>query len=264
VLKDLIESGKVPVAELNKIFRQAQESSIIVNAHRVNGGLMPHISQDANSELSDFYFVQQEDAEKCVGLIVALIQKRIPERFGLDPMTDIQVLTPMHRGSLGASNLNAYLQEALNGGNKPAIEHGGRVFKNGDKVMQIRNDYDKDVYNGDIGFIRRTDADAGLLSVEIDGREVIYEQQELDELIHAYAVSIHKSQGSEYPAVIIPIHTQHYVLLQRNLLYTGITRGKKLVVLVGTKKAVAIAVANDDTKRRYTYLAERFRQASTV
>ena len=264
VLKDLIESGKVPVAELNKIFRQAQESSIIVNAHRVNGGFMPRISRDADSALSDFYFVQQEDAEKCVGLIVSLIQKRIPERFGLDPMTDIQVLTPMHRGSLGASNLNASLQQALNGGHKPAIERGGRVFKNGDKVMQIRNDYDKDVYNGDIGFIRRTDAEAGILSVEIDGREVIYEQQELDELIHAYAVSIHKSQGSEYPAVIIPIHTQHYVLLQRNLLYTCITRGKELVVLVGTKKAVSIAVKNDDTKPRYTYLAERLRQASTV
>jgi exodeoxyribonuclease V alpha subunit len=263
VLKDLIESRAIPVAELNEIFRQARESRIVVNAHRVNGGLMPYISPDADEDLSDFYFVQQEDPEKCVELILTLIQERIPERFGLDPMTDVQVLTPMHRGSLGASNLNAALQKALNPGDKPSIERGGRVFKTGDKVMQIRNDYDKDVYNGDIGFIRVADPAAGLLSVEIDGREVTYEQQELDELIHAYAVSIHKSQGSEYPAVIIPIHTQHYMLLQRNLLYTGITRGKKLVVLVGTKKAVSIAVRNDDTKHRFTYLAERLRQAMT-
>jgi exodeoxyribonuclease V alpha subunit len=263
VLKDLIGSGVVPVAELNEIFRQAQKSGIVVNAHRVNRGLMPNISP-ANADLSDFYFVRQEDPEKCVEMILALIRERIPERFGLDPMHDVQVLTPMHRGSLGSSNLNTALQEALNPGDKPAIEREGRLFKAGDKVMQIRNDYDKDVYNGDIGFIRVADPDAGILSVEVDGRLITYERPELDELIHAYAVSIHKSQGSEYPAVIIPIHTQHYVLLQRNLLYTAITRGKKLVVIVGTKKALAIAVANDDTKHRYTYLGERLRGFAAI
>jgi exodeoxyribonuclease V alpha subunit len=265
ILKDLISSGAVLVAELNEIFRQAQKSGIVVNAHRVNGGSMPYASRDTDAKnLRDFYFVQQEVPEKCVEMILTLVKERIPERFGLDPMMDIQVLTPMHRGSLGASNLNSALQQALNSGDRPAVERGGRVFKVGDKVMQIRNDYEKDVYNGDIGFIRRADREAGLLSVEIDGREITYESIDLDELIHAYAVSIHKSQGSEYPAVVMPIHTQHYVLLQRNLLYTGITRGKKLVVLVGTKKAVAIAVANDDTKRRYTYLGCRLRQAAAI
>jgi exodeoxyribonuclease V alpha subunit len=262
VLKDLIESGVVPVAELNEIFRQAQKSGIVVNAHRVNSGKMPYTRQD--EELSDFYFVEQEDPEKCVEIILSMIQERIPQRFGFDPMHDVQVLTPMHRGSLGASNLNAALQKSLNPGDKPAIERDGRLFKAGDKVMQIRNDYDKDVYNGDIGFILMADPNAGILSVDIDGRAITYERQDLDALIHAYAVSIHKSQGSEYPAVIIPIHTQHYMLLQRNLLYTGITRGKKLVVLVGTKKAVSIAVANDDTKHRRTYLCERLRQAAAI
>ncbi|MDR1943246.1 MAG: ATP-binding domain-containing protein, partial [Synergistaceae bacterium] len=236
------------------------ESGIIVNAHRVNSGLLP-IDSKGPGTLRDFYFVLQDDPEKCVEMILTLVKDRIPARFGLDPVEDVQVLTPMHRGSLGASNLNEALQRALNPEDRPSIERGGRVFKVGDKVMQIRNDYDKEVYNGDIGFVCRVDREAGLLCAEIDGREVTYESSEFDELVHAYAVSIHKSQGSEYPAVVMPIHTQHYVLLQRNLLYTGITRGKKLVVLVGTKKAVAIAVANDDTKRRYTYLGERLRQA---
>jgi exodeoxyribonuclease V alpha subunit len=264
VLKDLIESGAVPVVELNEIFRQAQKSGIVVNAHRVNAGAMPDISP-RNTGLSDFYFVREEDPEKCVGIILALVSERIPQRFGFDPMHDVQVLSPMHRGLLGVSNLNAVLQKSLNPGNKPTIERGGRFFKAGDKVMQTRNDYDKDVYNGDIGFISMTDPEAGILSAEIDGRPITYERQEIDdELIHAYAVSIHKSQGSEYPAVIIPVHTQHYVLLQRNLLYTGITRGRKLVVLVGTKKAVSIAVANDDTRHRCTYLCERLRQAAAI
>jgi exodeoxyribonuclease V alpha subunit len=263
VLKDLISSGVIPVAELNEIFRQARESGIIVNAHRVNSGLFPEISNDKD-KLRDFYFVQQDDAEKCVEMILTLVKERIPERFGLDPIEDVQVLTPMHRGSLGSSNLNAELQRVLNPGDGPSMERGGRIFKTGDKVMQIRNNYDKDVYNGDIGFISSVDNNAGLISAEIDGHAVVYESAELDELVHAYAVSIHKSQGSEYPAVIMPFHTQHYVLLQRNLLYTGITRAKKLVVLVGTKKAVAIAVRNDDTKRRYTYLGERLRQAVEV
>ncbi len=259
VLKDLIESGEIPVARLDKIFRQAQESGIVVNAHRVNTGQLP--GELPAGGLRDFYFVEQEDPERCVELIQRLVCERIPERFGLDPVEDVQVLTPMHRGSLGASHLNAVLQRALNPEGGPALERGGRRFRRGDKVMQIRNNYDKEVYNGDIGYICRTDPEAGLVAVEMDGRQIVYEAVEFDELIHAYAVSIHKSQGSEYPAVVIPIHTQHYVLLQRNLLYTGITRGKELVVLVGTKKALSIAVRNDDTKHRYTYLAERLRTA---
>jgi exodeoxyribonuclease V alpha subunit len=260
VLKDLIASGVVPVAELNEIFRQARESSIIVNAHRVNSGLFPEISGD-KSKLRDFYFVSQDDTDKCVDMILTLVKERIPERFGFDPIEDVQVLTPMHRGSLGSSNLNGELQRVLNPGGRPSIERSGRIFKVGDKVMQTRNNYDKDVYNGDIGFISGVDSNAGLISVEMDGRSAVYESADLDELVHAYAVSIHKSQGSEYPAVVIPFHTQHYIMLQRNLLYTGITRGKRLVVLVGTKKAIAIAVRNDDTKRRYTYLGERLRQS---
>ena len=257
VLKDLIASGVVPVARLNEIYRQARESSIIVNAHRVNSGLQP--AEPKGDELRDFYFVQVEDPERCVDMILNLVQNRIPARFGLDPMEDVQVLTPMHKGTLGSSNLNAVLQGVLNPGAGASIERAGRIFKTGDKVMQIRNDYDKDVYNGDIGFVCSVDAEAGLMSVDIDGKRIQYESIDLDDLVHAYAVSIHKSQGSEYPAVIIPVHTQHYVLLQRNLLYTGITRGKELVVLVGTKRAVAIAVKNDDTKRRCTYLGERLR-----
>ncbi|MDR3333235.1 MAG: ATP-dependent RecD-like DNA helicase [Synergistaceae bacterium] len=258
VLKDLIASGAIPVAELNEIFRQAKESSIIVNAHRVNSGLTP--VEPSGNGLHDFYFVQLEEPEKCVEMILTLVRERIPARFGLNPATDIQVLTPMHKGTLGASNLNSVLQRELNPGGGAAIERGGRVFRTGDKVMQIRNNYDKDVYNGDIGFINRVDPEAGLITVDIDGRPIQYEAMDFDELVHAYAVSIHKSQGSEYPAVVIPLHTQHYVLLQRNLLYTGITRGRELVVIVGTKRAVAIAVKNDDTRRRYTYLGERLRK----
>ncbi|MDR3321627.1 MAG: ATP-dependent RecD-like DNA helicase [Synergistaceae bacterium] len=276
VLKDLISSRAVPVAELSEIFRQARESGIIVNAHRVNSGLLPEELQcpDASGgfggreagdkgdgALRDFYFVTQDDPEKCVQLILTLVRDRIPARFGLNPISDVQVLTPMHRGSLGASNLNEALQRVLNPGDGPSIERGGRKFKVGDKVMQIRNDYERDVYNGDIGFVIRADDEAGFLTVDMDGREIVYDANSFDALIHAYAVSIHKSQGSEYPAVVMPIHTQHYVLLQRNLLYTGITRGKRLVVLVGTKKAASIAVKNDRTKHRYTYLGERLRQA---
>jgi exodeoxyribonuclease V alpha subunit len=257
VLKDMISSGVVPVAELNEIFRQASQSSIIVNAHRVNSGLQPE--EPRGNGLHDFYFVQMDDPERCVEMILTLVRDRIPARFGLDPVEDIQVLTPMHKGTLGASNLNAVLQRELNPGQGASIERGGRVFRTGDKVMQIRNNYEKDVYNGDIGFVLSVDAEAGLMTVGIDGRRIQYEAMDFEELVHAYAVSIHKSQGSEYPAVVIPLHTQHYVLLQRNLLYTGITRGKELVVIVGTKRAVSIAVKNDDTRRRCTYLGERLR-----
>ncbi|MDR1965748.1 MAG: ATP-dependent RecD-like DNA helicase [Synergistaceae bacterium] len=259
VLRDMIASGTIPVAELNVIFRQARDSGIIVNAHRVNSGLMP--VEGARRGLRDFYFVEQDDPERCVELILSLVRERIPERFGLDPVEDVQVLTPMHKGTLGASNLNALLRGELNSGEGSSMASGGRVYKTGDKVMQIRNNYEKEVYNGDIGFVRRVDADAGQLSVGFDDNEVFYVREELDELVHAYAVSIHKSQGSEYPAVVIPIHMQHFVLLQRNLLYTGITRAKELVVLVGARRALSVAVRNDDTRRRYTNLCARLRAA---
>lgn len=263
ILADLIVSGVLPVVELNEIFRQAKESRIIVNAHRVNMGEMP-LLDEAHSELKDFYFIEQEDPLRCLEIIKMLVTERIPGRFELDAVDDIQVLTPMHRGSVGAINLNQELQQILNPGSGLQIKRGGRVFKTGDKVMQIRNNYDKEVYNGDIGRIVSIDVECQEIWVCIDNREVPYEFTELDELVHAYAVSIHKSQGSEYPAVVIPILTQHYVLLQRNLLYTGITRGKSLVVLVGTKKALSIALKNDKTRHRYTYLAQRLRNECGV
>lgn len=260
VLKDLISSRMLPVAELNKIFRQATRSSIVTNAHRVNSGRIP-VELEGAGDLRDFYIVEREEPEECIDMILSLVKKRIPARFGLDPVQDIQVLTPMHKGTLGAINLNAVLQRELNPTPAQSIERGGRVFQAGDKIMQIRNNYDKEIFNGDIGFIKHADKNAGLLTADIDGREILFEANDLDELTHAYAVSIHKSQGSEYPAVVIPIHTQHYVMLQRNLLYTAITRGKELVVLVGTKKAMSIAVNNDRTKLRYTYLGERLKRA---
>jgi len=271
VLNDLISSGALPVAELNVIFRQARDSGIIVNAHRVNAGLMPlepektkgreRAEDEKNSRLRDFYFVEQDDPSKCVDIILSLVKERIPRRFGLDPALEVQVLTPMRKGTLGVSNLNSILREELNPGEGNSVTVGGRVFKSGDKVMQIRNDYDKEVYNGDIGLVTSVDAAARLVSVVFDDNPVRYEAEELEELVHAYAVSIHKSQGSEYPAVVIPIHTQHYVLLQRNLLYTGITRAKELVVLVGTRRALHIAVKNDKTRLRFTHLTSRVNSA---
>ena len=205
--------------------------------------------------------MEQEDPSRCVDIILSLVKERIPKRFGLDPALEVQVLTPMRKGILGASNLNTVLRGELNPGDGNSITAGGRVFKSGDKVMQIRNDYDKEVYNGDIGLVTSVDSVARLVSVVFDENSVSYEAEELDELMHAYAVSIHKSQGSEYPAVVIPIHTQHYVLLQRNLLYTGITRAKELVVLVGTRRALQIAVKNDKTRLRFTHLTSRVNAA---
>ncbi|MHB9097257.1 MAG: SF1B family DNA helicase RecD2 [Syntrophales bacterium] len=257
VLRDVIESRAVPVVELTEIFRQARESSIVVNAHMINEGKMPNL-QSSPEKLDDFYFIEQEDPQKVMELIITLVKERIPKRFGFDPIDDIQVLTPMHRGIIGGTNLNVELQKALNPGEE-GVSRMGRLYRVGDKVMQIANNYDKEVYNGDIGRITGIDTEAQEVSVAIDTREVLYDFSELDELIHAYAVSIHKSQGSEYPAVVIPILTQHYILLQRNLLYTGVTRGKKLVVIVGTKKAMAIAIRNNKTEKRYTLLSERMR-----
>jgi len=258
VLKDIIESRAVPVVELNEIFRQAKESSIIVTAHRINEGLMPDLGS-SQEKPDDFYFIEQEDPQKVAEWIITLVKERIPKRFGFDPFDDIQVLTPMHRGVVGGINLNRELQKALNPGDE-GVTRMGRLYRVNDKVMQIANNYDKEVYNGDIGRIIAIDREAQEITVAIDNREIPYDFSEMDELIHAYAVSIHKSQGSEYPAVVIPILTQHYLLLQRNLLYTGVTRGKKLVVIVGTRKAMAIAIRNNQPEKRYTLLKERMKR----
>ena len=260
VLKDIIDSGVCPVVHLNEIYRQSRESMIVVNAHRINSGEMPFLDERGEvSSLSDFYFIEESDPDKALEIITRLVTLRMPQKFGLDPVRDIQVLTPMHRGSVGTARLNLELREALNTCQGSKVLRMGRTLQEGDKVMQIRNNYEKDVYNGDIGTVVRIDGEESRVIVEMDSGRVSYDFSELDELTHAYAVSIHKSQGSEYPAVVIPIMTQHYMMLQRNLLYTGITRGKKLVVVIGTRKAVAIAVKNDKTRKRYTRLAERLK-----
>ncbi len=258
VLKDIIDSGAVTVVQLKEIFRQASRSRIIVNAHRINSGRLPDLQthESPDPATADFYFIQQEDPDRVVEIILELIQSRIPRRFGLDPLNDIQVLTPMHRGSIGASNLNRRLQNQLNPG-QDLIARGDQGFRVRDKVMQIRNNYEKEVFNGDIGRIIRIDSFSRQVIGSFDGREVAYEAGELDEIVPAYAISVHKSQGSEYPAVVIPLHTQHFLLLQRNLIYTAVTRGRELVVMVGTRKALAIAVKNDKPQHRYTHLKSR-------
>jgi exodeoxyribonuclease V alpha subunit len=257
VMSDLISSGAIPVVRLTEVFRQAAQSRIITTAHRINQGSIPDLSPPGTN--SDFYFVQADDPETAVPRIIELVKARIPSRFGLDPIRDIQVLCPMNRGGIGARSLNIELQAALNPAGERKVERFGWTFAPGDKVMQIENDYDKEVYNGDIGYIDDVDPDAGELVARFDGRPVTYGFGELDMLVPAYATTIHKSQGSEYPAVVIPVMTQHYAMLQRNLLYTGVTRGKRLVVLVGQKKAVAIAVRNVSGRRRWSKLQEWLR-----
>jgi exodeoxyribonuclease V alpha subunit len=254
VLADIIGSGAVPVMRLTEVFRQAAQSKIITTAHAINAGKMPDLGKPDSD--ADFYFVSAEDPEQAVTRIVELVANRIPRRFGFDPIKDIQVLCPMNRGGVGARSLNIELQAALNPAGEKKVERFGWTFAPGDKVMQIENDYDKDVYNGDIGMIEDVDLDEGELAVNFDGRTVTFVFGELDTLVPAYAATIHKSQGSEYPAVVIPVMTQHYAMLQRNLIYTGVTRGKKLVVLVGQKKAVAIAVKNVSGRRRWSKLDE--------
>ncbi|MBW2407991.1 MAG: ATP-dependent RecD-like DNA helicase [Deltaproteobacteria bacterium] len=254
VLNDIIASGAIPVVELNEIFRQARESRIIVHAHNINNGILPTFEDDVPG--NDFYFIHQEDPEKVLEIILELTKERIPNRFGFDPVNDIQVLTPMHKGIVGAGNLNTELQKCLNPFQQE-ITRGNRNFRVSDKVMQIRNNYDKEVFNGDIGRITRIQEEADEITIVFDGREVPYAFYELDELILAYAVSIHKSQGSEYPAVVVPVLTQHYILLQRNLIYTAVTRGRDLVVMIGTRKALAMGVHNDKTQKRFTNLRYR-------
>lgn len=262
VLRDVIEAGVVPVCHLAHVFRQAARSAIISNAHRVNGGQMPEFPRArAGSDTEhDCFFVRAEEPAKGVELILRLVSEAIPRRFQLDPLRDIQVLAPMQRGELGARNLNQALQAALN----PAaagVSRFGWSYRVGDRVMQTVNNYEKDVFNGDIGHITAVDQLEQTLSVRFEDRDVDYHFGELDELLPAYAVTVHKAQGSEYPAVVVPIHTQHYALLQRNLLYTAMTRGRRLVVLVGTRKALAIAVRTVEARQRITTLRERLAAA---
>ena len=268
VLRDLIRSGTVVTAALTEIFRQAGESRIVVNAHRVNRGQLPFGAASADAPPApaapgdllagdgDFFYVAREEPGEILEAVKRLVSREIPRRLGLDALEATQVLTPMHKGELGSVNLNAELQQLLNPRGEQ-VGRAGRLFRAGDKVMQIRNNYELEVFNGDLGRIDEADAEAQEVTVLFDGRPVVYSYADLDELVLGYACSIHKSQGSEYPAVVIPLHTQHYVLLQRNLLYTGITRGRRLVVVVGSRKAAAIAVRNNRVRERHSRLAER-------
>jgi exodeoxyribonuclease V alpha subunit len=267
VLRDVIASEAIPCVRLTRIFRQARESLIVTNAHRINAGEAP-LPPESGDELADFYVIERRDPEAARKTIVELVTSRIPKRFGLDPVRDIQVLTPMHRGPCGSLALNEALQAELNP-RGAAITHGARVFRAGDKVMQLRNDYDRNVWNGDVGIVNALDAEEETLVVGFDEkppappeRSVPYDKGSLDELTLAYACSVHKSQGSEYPAVVIPLLTTHFVMLSRNLLYTAVTRGKRLVVLVCDPRAVSLALAADRKDERRTRLAARIALAS--
>jgi exodeoxyribonuclease V alpha subunit len=262
VLCDIIASGAVPVVALTEIFRQAAESRIVTGAHRINHGQLPEFPEEGDKS-SDLYFVEAEEAQKVIGVISKMVSESLPQRLGFNPIEDIQILTPMQRGELGARNLNQVMQGLLNPAGRE-IERFGMVFREGDRVMQTENDYDKDVFNGDLGRIVAIDEEQREIVVKIDDRRVKYEFRELDELVHAYAVTIHKSQGSEYPCVIIPVHTQHFVMLQRSLLYTAVTRAKKFAVLIGTKKAMGLAVSRAESRERVTTLKERLQSQKTT
>jgi exodeoxyribonuclease V alpha subunit len=251
-LSDLIDSGSVPVIRLTEVFRQAATSRIVRSAHQINQGLYPSIP--VRGEASDFYMVAVEEPEAIAQAVVDLVKTRLPRKFGVDPLRDIQVLCPMNRSSTGARGINLALQAALNPPGEHSVEKFGYAFSIGDKVMQIENNYDRDVYNGDIGFVAGIDREDEELVVQFDGRMVRYPFGEIDELVLCYATTIHKSQGSEYPVVVIPVSTQHYMMLKRNLIYTGITRGKRLVVLVGQKRALAMAVKGKQDARRWSKL----------
>jgi exodeoxyribonuclease V alpha subunit len=257
VLSDMITSKLIPVFYLKKIFRQAQKSPIVVNAHRVRRGKSPVLKPLGDPDgVSEFYFLEQHNLNEVVSTIVELCTRTIPERFDFDPMNEVQVLTPMHKGLIGTTNLNQVLQKALNP-TPLMIEAMGSAFKIGDKIMHLKNNYQKEVFNGDIGIISSVNRKEKQLSVDYYGRMVPYDFAEMDEISLAYAISVHKSQGSEYPAVVMPIMTQHFVLLQRNLLYTAMTRGKNLVILVGTQKALNIALRNNKPTERLSGLALR-------
>ncbi len=256
VLRDLIDAGSVPCIRFTQIHRQAEKSLIVVNSHRVLRG--EQLAAQTSAGNSDFFFMERGDPDACVETLVELVRDRIPSRFRFDPIRDVQVLAPMHKGSLGAQSLNERLQRELNP-NGQELRKGDRIFRRGDRVMQIKNNYDKEVFNGDVGFVDSV-AMERLAVLMADGRRVVYDDSDLDELVLAYAVTVHKSQGSEYPVVVMPVHTQHFVMLRRNLLYTAMTRGKRLVVLVGTRRAAALAIRNDQTRQRFTRLAERVRE----
>ena len=258
VLDDVIASGVVPVVRLTEIFRQAAESRIILNAHRINRGEMP--LKHEGEELTDFYFVPAGEQEDIRTKLLEVVLKRIPAKFGFDPVRDIQVLTPMNRGGLGTISLNAALQKELNPKSGSGVTRFGASYSQDDKVIQLVNNYDKEVFNGDIGVITSINEDEKIVIVDFDRRHVEYEFGELDELALAYATSIHKSQGSEYPAVVIPLAMQHYMLLQRNLLYTAVTRGRKLVMIIGQARALDMAVRNRDASGRLTNLVDRIRK----
>ncbi len=253
VLRDIIDSGAVTVVELKRIFRQAMGSAIIRNAHRINKGQMPILKGGRNS---DFFFIEEENPEKIAETITLLCTQRLPRYYKVNPSEDIQVLCPMQRGVIGAQNLNLLLQEGLNPSDI-SVKYGGTIFRRHDKVMQIKNNYDKNVFNGDIGLISHIDPENKTITINFDGSGVDYDLTELDEVVHAYATTVHKSQGSEFKIVVAPISLQHYMMLQRNLLYTCVTRAKKALILIGTKKAMGIAVSNDRIRQRNTLLAKR-------
>ncbi len=252
VLGDLIRSGTVPVCELKKIYRQEGQSQIIKNAHKVRDGQFPYIK---NKDSEDFFFIEKNDPEEVVNLILHLLSNKIPSSFGMDPLNDVQVLVPTNKGVCGVINLNSRIQKMLNPGSTGLL-HGNRWFRVGDKVIQLKNNYNKDIYNGDIGIITSIDMELKEASINYDGRKVDYSFYEMDEINHSYAISIHKSQGSEFKCVIIPLLTSHYMLLQRNLLYTALTRARELAILVGSKKAVGMAVNKNIVEKRYTSLKE--------
>ena len=262
VLRSLIDSGKIPVIKLTEIFRQAQQSMIVTNAHRINTGEFPQLTGPPNR---NFFFIEETEPVAAAELICSLISERLPRHYNYHPMDDIQLLCPMRRGILGAENLNKQLQEVLNpvgGTSSPEAIRGWQAFRVGDKVMQVRNNYDYEVFNGDIGRIIGINSVEKKVRVQLPDKQVDYDMADLGELVLAYATTIHKAQGSEYPAVVIPLHTQHSLMLQRNLLYTGITRAKERVVIVGTKQALGLCIRNTQVMERNSYLAERMQLES--
>ncbi len=263
VLHDLIHCGRIPVTNLTEIYRQAENSRIVWNAHAVNRGQMPDLRAVPSSTLADFYWIEQEDPDHAAELIGRMVSERIPKRFRVNPMTDVQVLAPMHRGSCGAESLNALLQQRLNPGPKAELKFGDRRFRLGDRVMQTSNNYDKGVFNGELGQIAGIDSKAKTFRIAFDVGPVEYEWHEADQIRLAYAVTVHKSQGSEFPVVVIPVLTQHYIMLQRNLIYTGMTRAKRLLILIGTRRALGIAVRNDRPVMRCCLLGGRLKHAET-
>ena len=259
ILADLLNSQTIPSSWLHRIFRQARQSMIVVNAHRINQGELP-LSSPKEPPQADFFWTEMEDPHKVQEMILKTVSQRIPEVYGLDPVREVQVLTPMHKGQVGTNELNRLLQDLLNPRGRE-LKVGMRIFRTGDRVLQTRNNYEKEVFNGDLGWVKKVDREAGELLVDFEGHGVKYEQPELDELSLAYAISVHKSQGSEYPAVVMPLLTQHYILLQRNLIYTGLTRARQLAVIFGSHKALSIGLKNVGGTRRYTNLKYRLREA---